>query len=135
MLTFISNYPNSPRIKEAMDIINEGRVKLETKDFKTAELYYNLGNYRASALAYSDLMFRYPETEKADEYKLKAIKAYYKYAELSTVSKQVERYQKVVEEYQDFHDRFPDSKYLKEAESFYELSSKKIKEIENEQTA
>ena len=135
MLTFINNFPNSTRVKEATDIINEGRLKLESKDFKTAELYYNLGNYRASAIAYGDLMFKYPETVKADEYKLKAIKAYFKYAELSMRSKQVERYQKVIEEYQDFQDRFPESKYLKEAEGISESSTKKIKEIENEQTS
>ena len=72
--------------------------------------------------------------QRGDEYKLKVVKSYYKFAKLSFEEKQIERYEKVISEYQDFADRYPDSKLLKEAESYSNLSQNHIKEIKNEQT-
>ena len=61
------------------------------------------------------------------------IKSYYKYAKLSVQEKQAERFEKVIEEYQDFVDRFPDSKLLKEAEEYHNLSINQLKDKKNEQ--
>ena len=46
----------------------------------------------------------------------------------------IERYEKVVTEYEDFVDRYPESKLLKDAESYKNLSQNHIKDIKNEQT-
>jgi outer membrane protein assembly factor BamD len=134
MQTFINTHPGSARIKEATDIIDKCRVKLEQKEYRSAELYYNLGQYRAAALAFANLLNNYPESASGDEYKLKIVKAYYKFAKLSFEDKQIERYEKVISEYQDFADRYPESKLLKEAESYSNLSQNHIKDIKNEQT-
>ena len=134
MQTFISTHPGSPRIKEAMEIIDFSRVKLEQKEYRSAELYYNLGQFRAAAIAYTNLINNYPESKSGDEYKLRIIKSYYKFAKLSFEDKQIERFEKVISEYQDFADRYPDSKLLKEAENYSNLSQNNIKVIKNEQT-
>lgn len=134
MQTFISTHPNSPRIKEATEIIDKCRAKLELKELRAAELYYKVAQYRAAALAYTDLLNNYPESVKGDEYKLKTIKAYYQFSKLSITDKQIERFEKVISEYQDFADRYPESKLLKEAEEYNNLSKNYIKEIQNEQT-
>jgi len=62
-----------------------------------------------------------------------AIKSYYEFAKLSVQNKQEERYQQVVKEYFDFADRYPESKLLKEAEDYKNLSLNNIKQIQNEQ--
>ena len=134
MQTFINTHPGSARIKEATEIIDKCRMKLEQKEFRSAELYYNLGQYRAAALAFANLINNYPESKNGDEYKLKIVKGYYKFAKLSYEDKQIERYEKVISEFQDFADRYPESKLLKEAESYSNLSQNHIKEIKNEQT-
>ncbi len=134
MQTFINTHPGSSRIKEAMEIIDLSRIKLEQKEYRSAELYYNLGQFRAAALAYTNLINNYPESKSGDEYKLRIIKSYYKFAKLSFEDKQIERFEKVISEYQDFADRFPESKLLKEAESYSNLSQNNIKVIKNEQT-
>lgn len=135
MQAFINAYPNSTRVKDAEKIIEEGRAKLELKDYKSATLYYNLQSYRAAAIAFSELLNKYPETEKGETYKLQAIKSYYKFAELSFQDKQQERFEKVISEVQDFHDRFPESKLLSEVDQYSNNSQKKIKELNNEQIA
>lgn len=135
MQTFISTHPGSPRVKDATEIIDLSRAKLEGKEFRGAQLYYNLSQYRAAAIAFSNLMNNYPESLKGEDYKLMVVKSYYRFAKMSIQEKQVERYEKVITEYQDFTDRYPDSKLLKEAESFKNLSQIHIKELQNEQTS
>ena len=134
MQTFINTHPGSERNKDASDIIDKCREKLEKKEHRAAELYFDMGQYRAAALAYTTLINNYPESMKGEEYKLKAVKAYFRFAKLSITDKQIERYEKVIDEYQDFVDRYPESKFLKEAESFSNLSKNNIKAIKYEQT-
>ena len=134
MQTFINTHPGSARIKDANEIIDKCRGKLEQKEYRSAELYYNLGQFRAAALAFSALLNNYPESPKGDEYKLKTIKSYYRFANESIPEKQMERYAKVVTECEDFLDRFPESKILPESESYKNLSQNHIKDLKNEQT-
>ena len=133
MQTFINTHPGSSRVKEATAIIDKSREKLELKEYKNAVLYYNLQHYRAAGISFSNLLNSYPESLKGDEYKLMAVKSYYQFAKLSVVEKQEERYEKVILEYTDFIDRFPESKLLKEAEGYNKLSLNHIKELQNEQ--
>lgn len=133
MQTFINTHPGSPRIKDATEIIDKSRAKLEMKEFRGAQLYYNLGQYRASAIAFSTLLNNFPESEKGDEYKIMVVKSYYRFAKMSIFEKQEERFEKVITEYQDFADRYPDSKFLKDAEEYSKLSQNQIKAIKNEQ--
>lgn len=133
MQVFINSHPGSPRNKEASEIIDKSRQKLEIKDFKSAQLYYDMGQYRAAGVAYSSLLNNYPESQKADEYKLMIIRSYFRFAELSVDERKVERYEQVIDEVEDFIDRFPESKLRKDAESFQNLSQNQIKKISDEQ--
>lgn len=134
MQTFINTHPNSPRNKEANDIILNLRLKLEEKDKASAQLYYDLGQFRAAAIAFTSLLNDFPESDHSDEYKLMIIKSYYKFAELSVQEKKVERFEQVITEGNDFLDRFPESKFKGEAEHYINLSQNNIKNIANEQT-
>jgi len=132
---FVNTHGDSPKRKEAEDIIAQCQVKLEQKEHMSAQLYFNLGQFRAAALTYTTLMNNYPDSEKGDEYKLMAIKSYYRYAAMSVKEKQEERYTRVVREVEDFQDRFPESKLLKEAERYLTLSTNNLKSLNNEQTS
>jgi outer membrane protein assembly factor BamD len=133
MQTFINTHPGSKRITQANDIIENIRIKLEAKDYKSAELYFNMGHYRAAAIAYTSLINSFPDTKIGDQYKLQAIKSYYLYAENSIEDKKAGRYEQVVNEVNDFADRFPESSLLKDAERYATLSQNNIKQIQNEQ--
>lgn len=126
MQVFINNHPLSARIPEATTIIDDCRAKLETKDYNSAELYYNLGFYKAAAIAFDELLNNYPTTLKGEEYKLKVIKSYYLYAVNSIEDKQIERFDKVVSECIEFIDSFPESKLIKTVEYFKSQSLNNI---------
>jgi outer membrane protein assembly factor BamD len=115
MQAFIDGHPTSPRVKEATEVIDACRAKLELKDFKTATLYDNLTLYRAAAISYGLLSDNYPDSKNSDKYKLLTVKAYYKFAANSFEDKQKERFEKVVQEYNDFVDRYSDSPLMPEA--------------------
>lgn len=132
---FINTHPESPRNKEAEEIISKCQAKLEVKEFLSAQLYFNVGQFRAAALAYTTLINNYPDSPRGDEYKLMAIKASYRFAAMSIDEKKEERYNKVINEVEDFQDRFPESKLLKEAERYLTLSKNNIKSLNNEQTS
>lgn len=129
MQTFINTHPGSEKNKEAQQIIDICYKKLETKELRSAELYYNMGQYKAAAIAFTSLINNFPESLKSDEYKLMAIRSYFRYAEMSVMDKQEERFQKVIKEVQDFQDRFPESKLLQEAERYLTLSNSSIQSL------
>ena len=85
--TFINTHQNSPRNKEATELIDICRDKLEEKERMAAQLYFDLGQFRAAGVAYTSLLNNFPDAEKGDEYKLMVIKSYFKFAELSVDEK------------------------------------------------
>ena len=131
---FINTHPGSERNKEASRIIDLCRKKLETKDYSSAKLYYDMGQFRAAGVAFNALLNTYPESAAADEYKLMIIKSFYEYAQLSIEAKKAERFEQVIHECQEFVDRYPESKFRKEAENYLNLSQNHIKNLSNEQT-
>ena len=133
MQTFINTHPGSAKNKEAQEIIDACRRKLEIKDFKSAQLYFDMGQFRAAGVAFGTLLNGYPESLRADEYKLMIIKSYYRYAEMSVEEKKPERFEQVIDECHDFVDRFPESKLRKDAESYLNQSQTQIKNLNNEQ--
>ncbi len=129
MQTFINTHPGSERNKEAAEIISKCQDKLVIKDFNNSLLYYNVGQYRAAAISFAGLLNNHPEVPNADEYKLWVVRSYYKFATLSILEKQHERFEQVVNEVHDFQDRYPESKLLKEAEHYLTLSQNNLKAI------
>ncbi|GAB3008906.1 outer membrane protein assembly factor BamD [Niabella terrae] len=129
--TFINTHPQSVRIADANRLIDELRKKLEVKNLKAAELYYNLGEFQAAGVTYTTLLESYPESNAADQYKLMIVKSQFKYAELSVATKKVERFKQVIEEANDFIQRYPDSKLRKDVENYIVLSNSEIQKFTN----
>ena len=56
-----------------------------------------------------------------------AIKSYFRFAELSVEEKKAERFEKVIEECNEFIDRFPESQIGKEVTGLFNFISKQFK--------
>ncbi len=129
--TFINTRPGSVRIPEANRLIDELRNRLEVKEYKSARLYYDIGEFRAAGVTFATLLENFPESGQAEDYKLWVIKSYFKYAEMSIAEKKVERYSQVITESNDFIDRFPESSLRSEVDKFISLSNTEIKKFSN----
>ncbi len=139
MQAFVATHPGSERIKDANDIIDKCRAKLETKDFENARLYYNLrasnpAFVKAASLTFNTLMNTYPDSQKSDEYKMYIIRSDFEYATLSLEDKKQARFDQVVTDCNDFLDRFPESKLKPEVQDYLTRSTNALKGLQNEQT-
>jgi outer membrane protein assembly factor BamD len=139
MQAFIAQHANSDKVKEANEIIDKCRAKLEEKDFENAKLYFNLREtnlayLKAASLTFNTLMNTYPDSRYSDEYKLYIIKSDYLYALQSLEEKKKVRLEQVLTDINDFNDRFPESKLKKEVQDYLVLTNNSIKKIGNEQT-
>jgi outer membrane protein assembly factor BamD len=138
MQAFISQHPESERVKEANDIIDKCRAKLEQKDFENARLYYNLRAtnplyLKAATITFNILMNTYPDSQKSDGYKLYIIRSEYEYAMKSLEDRKQTRFEQVVTDCNDFIDRFPESKLKTEVQNYLDLTNNSLKALKNEQ--
>lgn len=133
MQSFIVGHPNSIRAKEATEIIDLCREKLEKKEYKAAQLYYDLGYFKAASIAFDAVVENYPDSKLADEYKYLSIQSLYKFAELSFEDKQIERYNKVIAECTDFIERFNESKKVEEIKKIKSQINNLLNNKKNEQ--
>ncbi len=118
MQAFINRHPGSERVKEANEIIDRLRSKLEDKSFQSAKLYYDLGDYKASIAALKNSLNEYPDSRHREEISFLILKSSYLLAANSIEEKKLERYKNTEKEYYTFVAAFPDSFYLNEAQSF-----------------
>jgi outer membrane protein assembly factor BamD len=121
---FLIRYPTSDRTEECKRYIEELRNKLVEKSYLSAKLYFDLDDYKASMVALNNSLVQYPESRYREEILFMLVKSSYCFAEKSVVSKQKERYQQAVDEYYSFATEYPQSKYIKEAKRYYDLSLK-----------
>ena len=133
MQAFINTHPGSDKIKEATTIIDKCRGKLEMKEYKSAQLYYDLAYYKAAGVTLTSLMNSYPDSEKSDEYKYLIIRSDYQFALQSIEERKTERFETVVTQCNEFIDRFPESRLNKSVQEYLTISQNNIKSLKNEQ--
>ncbi|MBN1158242.1 MAG: outer membrane protein assembly factor BamD [Bacteroidales bacterium] len=127
---FMIRYPDSPKISECQRMILELREKLMEKSFLAAELYYNLGNYKASITALNHCLSEFPDTKYRENILFRLLKSRYLYAINSVPERRPERYQETIDEYYSFIAEFPESENRKEAENIYDNASNYVEETD-----
>lgn len=123
---FISKYPNSPKIPECNEIIDKLRGKLEKKSYDNAYLYYKIGSYRAATVALKNSLLDFPDSKYREEVYFYILKSNFLYAKNSIKAKQKERYTTTMKAYKKFVEKFPDSKFMKEAKKIHDKINKKL---------
>jgi outer membrane protein assembly factor BamD len=131
MQQFINRYPNSEFRERAIEVILSTQVKLEEKGFENATQYYKMKYYTAAIVALNNFKQNFPDSKYIEEAYYLVILSEYKLAQQSFLSKQLERYQTVVDDYKEFLDRYPNSEFLKEAEKLYAESLDKVNSLKN----
>lgn len=127
---FASVYPNSPRIAEVNKLVRELRDRLAHKAFNQADLYLNIGHYKAAIVAFKNLLTEYGDSKYREEGQFKLLEAEMAYADFSIEQKQPQRYLEALNYYNRYIEKYPNGKYLKEAERLYERLDRQLKRIE-----
>ncbi|HEY2581101.1 MAG TPA: outer membrane protein assembly factor BamD [Mucilaginibacter sp.] len=118
MQLFINLYPKSDRVPEANKLIQNLEDKLEEKSFANSELYLTIGDYQSAVISFGNTLRDYPDTKYAEQIEYLTTKSQYLYAEHSNEFVQEERYNLDINFAQQFIEKYPASKYLKEVQQF-----------------
>ncbi|MDR1003672.1 MAG: outer membrane protein assembly factor BamD [Prevotellaceae bacterium] len=129
---FLEYYPQSSKKEEAQEMVFQLQDRLVMKEYDSARLYYNLGNYRgnnylACVITAQNALKDYPYTNLREDLSMLILRAKYEMAVYSVEEKRVDRYRETVDEYYAFKNEFPESQYTKEADKIFKESEKMIK--------
>lgn len=119
---FTYAYPNSAWNEEADLMTDDLANRLVEKQFNSGRFYYRVEDYKAAIVSLKNTLKDYPDTKHREETLYLILRSNYLYASNSIREKQVERYQKTVDEYYNFISEYPESKYIRSAKSMYEKS-------------
>lgn len=125
---FVNTYPQSERVEQCNDLIDELRKKLEKKAFEEAKLYFDLRRYQSSIWVADNLLKDFPETDNAEDIRFLMARSAYLLAQNSVVDKQKERYEEAQEMAVEFLAKYKDSKYTREINDIKNSSAKQIKD-------
>lgn len=131
---FVNQYPKSERIEKCNEILDIMREKLERKSYENAMLYYNMGDYRASSVAFANHVKDFPDSKRAEQLSYLVVRSNYLMALNSIEKKKQERFKATVDSYLKFVDTYPNSQYLKEAEMVYTSALKNLEKYTNKQS-
>ena len=127
---FMEYYPLSSYSDEAQSMMFDMHDVLVMKEYQSAKLYYDLGdymaymgnNYQACILTAQNALKDYPYTKLREDLQMLILRARYEMANKSVAEKQPERYREAIDEFYAFKNEFPASKYMKEAEGYFKKS-------------
>jgi outer membrane protein assembly factor BamD len=135
---FVNSYPKSTYSPQITNLITELRRKLETKAYDKAKLYYktsgvSLANYKAAVIAVTNFERDFPDSDYNEELFALKVQSQYELAINSFETKEKERFQDVMKFYEEFIDKYPNSKSIKGIEKHYTNSEIQLKRIAKEE--
>ncbi len=131
MQNFINKYHDSEYSVEGDKIIDNMQEKLEKKAYEQCNLYYRLRRYKSALVVYDNFSNDFPDSEYNEEIAYLKIETSYDLAKESIFTKQEERFRNTTDHFLKFLDKYPNSKYLKDAEKIYANSIKEIIKFAN----
>lgn len=131
MQLFINIYPNSTKIEQANNVIDELRLKLIDKDYQKAKLLFHTEDYYSAVYAFEQHIKDYPSTPYREEAMYLIIQSKFNYADRSIYTKQKERFEQVLVAYNNYYDKFPEGKLSKAALKLNREAQQNITKIEN----
>ena len=129
---FVNTYPQSPRVAECNKLIDQMRAKLQKKAYAEGELYFDLREYESAVTSFENLLKDFPESADAEKVRFMVIRSVYLYANNSIVTRQPERFTRVVDKMDEFRKKYPKSRFDKELRDIVNTTNKRIKELRNE---
>ncbi len=130
---FVDIYPQSQKAPEAFKLIDELRNKLAYKELLSSRLYYNLGNYlwnnyESAVITSENALKNYPETKYREDFLIIILESNYQQALQSVEEKKIDRFRNTIDEYYNYINEYPQSKYRKTADKIFNDAKKSVKD-------
>lgn len=116
--SFLNNYPDSERSKNIREMIDELSYKTEFKAYENARQYYKMAEYKASNVAFENLLEDFPGTKLRPQIYDYIMKSRYYLAMNSIYDLKGERLDNALAYTRFIQKELPDTDYAKTAEGF-----------------
>ncbi|MBR1926569.1 MAG: outer membrane protein assembly factor BamD [Bacteroidales bacterium] len=123
---YLAENPNSTHASTCDRMLKELNDRLDRKAYDNARLYYKMEDYRASRVAFRNILKDDAENIYREDILYYIAKSSYKFAQLSVEAKQRERYLTFVDDYYNFIGEIPESAYRRELDVLYKRAQKSL---------
>ncbi len=123
---YLAEYSNSPHRSECEAMTADLQVRLDTKAYEAAKLYYTMEDYLAARVAFRNVLKSNSDNMFREDILYYTAMSSYKYAKMSVLAKQKERYLVFVDDYLNFIGEIPESQYRKELDTVYKRAQKAL---------
>lgn len=134
---FLDYFPDSPLRQKAQSNLFILQDKLVDKEYLSAKLYYDLGdyfgnctnggsNFEACIITSQNALKTYPYTKKREEFAILIMKSKYELARQSVAEKRLDRYRDAEDECYGFINEYPDSRERATAEKYIRQCKKVV---------
>jgi outer membrane protein assembly factor BamD len=124
--TFINIYPESERIAQCNDYIDELRAKLDRKDFERAKLYHTTGYYLSAITSLNLFIKNNPGSAFREDAMFLLLDAHFRYASRSVPARRSERFQDAQGAYRNLVAAYPESRYRQAADQIHRKVSEEL---------
>ncbi|MBQ9660153.1 MAG: outer membrane protein assembly factor BamD [Bacteroidales bacterium] len=121
---YLREHPDGANADICRHRLEELGERLDRKAFENARLYYKMEDYRASRVAFKNILKDDADNVFREEILYYSAMSSYKYAALSVASKRKERFLVFQDDYLNFIGEYPESEHRKELDRLYD----KVKE-------
>ena len=118
---YIYKYPDSDKIEEANQSINELTFKLETKYFEIAKQYYHTEDYIAAIAAFDNFLGEYLGTSYKEESLYLRFESAYELAINSHFYKKEIRLKDAIKAQEKYQRNFPEAGNIEETQNSYKI--------------
>ena len=138
--SFLDYYPSTRLKEQTQEMIQRLQDHLVEKELRSAQLYYNLGNYIGNCMSggsnYEACIvtsenalrdYPYASDKRREQFMMLILRSRFHLARQSVEEKRLERFRQTIDEYYGFANEFPESDYLKEAQGYLAKSQKALK--------
>jgi outer membrane protein assembly factor BamD len=126
---FVNLFPDSRRVEESNQRIDELRRKLEEKAFAEGELYYHLRQYQSAVISFDNLLKDYPESPDAERVRYLIAKSDYLLSNNSIIERKEDRYNETIRRCEEFLEKYPAGKYVSEVKEIKKNAADKLREV------
>lgn len=116
---YMVNHPDGANSEVCRYMLEDLGERLDKKAFEAARLYYKMEDYKASRVAFKNILKDDADNIYREDILYYAAMSSYKYAYLSVPQKQKERYLVFMDDYLNFIGEYPESGYRKELDALY----------------
>lgn len=125
---FLNEYPDSERSKNITQLVDELTYKLEFKAFENAKQYYKMGEYKAAAVTFENVLEDFPATKLRSKIYDIILKSKYELAVNSIYDLKKERLDNAVSYAKRVSAELPNTEYSKTSDDLLaKLEAEKVK--------